>query len=205
MDRLCIHCGLPIENPTPRQQAHDECKREKKNAYFREYHAKHKVPKPPKPPKPEKRCLTCGALMPPTENKGVGKRSIYCPECAKARDTQRVTQQRTDCKNARLKKCQAKPEPVKTKKRKKPIPHCWDLECKPAIRIDIEARALGLSYGKYRSLIDTLMIEPYLNEQNIYDGLERIDKAWKDFKKERKRREEVDRIARENSVMEVHT
>ena len=49
------------------------------------------------------------------------------------------------------------------------------------------------------------MIEPYLNEQNIYDGLDRAEKAWKAFQKEKARQEEVDRIARENSVEEMRT
>lgn len=201
-DKICEYCGVLIENAKARQRYHPECKKAKINAYYREYHAKHKIPKPPKPlkpPKPEKFCLLCGKSLTIYGN----RRRDYCPECSAEAAKQRRKRQGENYKNARLKKKQAKPK--KLKKRKKPIPHCWDLDCKSALQIDIEARALGLTYGKYRSLIDTLMIEPYLNEQNIYDGLDRIEKAWKAFQKEKARQEEVDRIARENSMEEMRT
>lgn len=82
-----------------------------------------------------------------------------------------------------------KPEPRKArapKARTKAIPKCWDTECKSSERIGVEAEALGLSYGQYTSLIDSLFIERYLASQGITDGLERIDKAWKQFKKDKR-------------------
>lgn len=199
MDKICIHCGLPIENAKPHQVSHDECRKAKNSAYFREYRAKHKIPKPPKPPqppKPEKFCLLCGKSL-----TIYGHRRTYCPECVTEAAKQRCKRINEGYKNARLKKKQAKPK--KPKKRKKPVPHCWDLECKSAMQVDIEARALGLTYGKYVSLCDSLFIERYLADNGIFDGLDRIDKAWHDYKKEKARQEEVNKIARANSVMEV--
>lgn len=202
--RICKHCGLPIENAIPHQRTHKECQRAHNNEYQKAYwknkrdKANPKPPKPPKPPMPEKFCLLCRKSL--KEYKY--QQRAYCPECAEEVQKIRLKtyneQTRNECKNARLKK-----KPTKKKNRKKPVPHCWDLECKSANQIDIEARCLGLTYGKYASLCDSLFIERYLNEQGIYDGLDRITKAWHDFKKERKRQEELERIARANSVNEM--
>ena len=195
-DKICKRCGLPIENPHHNQQNHLECA----NIAYRQYQAAYQRALRQKKEQKPKFCLTCGKDL-SEYGKTARKR---CPECSKKRDKERKTIDNQKFTSYR-KAITPKPKPVKTKKRKTPIPHCWDMDCKSALQIDIEARALGLSYGKYRSLIDTLMIEPYLNEQNIYDGLDRIEKAWKAFQKEQARREEVDRIARENSVEEMRT
>ena len=82
-------------------------------------------------------------------------------------------------------KPEAEPKPPKPK-HKKPLKGCWDLDNKSAVQVDIEARALGLSYGQYASLVGSLFIERYLASQGITDGLERIDMAWKQHKKDRR-------------------
>ena len=79
-------------------------------------------------------------------------------------------------------KPEAEPKPPKPK-RKKPLKGCWDLDNKSAVQVDIEARALGLSYGQYTSLVGSLFIERHLASQGITDGLERIATAWKLHKK----------------------
>lgn len=200
MDRICKHCGLPIENPTPHQQAHKECQRKHDNEYQKTYY-KRKRGFTKKPPLPEKFCLTCGKPLAEYGN----RRRDYCPECAEIRHKEGIKKQskqrNLDCKNARKKKPIAKPEDAKV--RTKPIRFCWDLECKSAMQVDIEARTLGLTYGKYSSLIDTLMIERYLNNEGIYDGLKRIDKAWRKFKRERAEEAEKEKARQEEEEKRI--
>lgn len=98
----------------------------------------------------------------------------HCPSCADEQGKRREYL------------AKPKPEPRKArapKARTKAIPKCWDTDCKSSERIGVEAEALGLSYGQYTSLIDSLFIERYLMSEGITDGLERIDKAWKRHKR----------------------
>ncbi len=63
----------------------------------------------------------------------------------------------------------------------------WYLKGKSADQIMIEARALGLSDGKYEALVSCGMIERYCEGLGV-DGLKVIDRAWKDFLKQREER-----------------
>lgn len=123
-------------------------------------------------------CQFCGA---PT----TGDRRRRCPACAS--------------KSAGGKRDTSKPKALEKppKLRKKPLRHCWDLNNKSTTQVCVEADALGLSYGQYSCLIDTLMIERHLADIGIHDGLERIDRAWKQFKKDKRERERriAERIA----------
>lgn len=141
-------------------------------------------PKPPKE-KPPKICLECGMELP-------NRHMDYCPECAekiRKMKLQELNRQNALTRKGKIKKSKKKQQ---YRKRKKPIPHCWNTDYKSAEQINIEAKALGLTFGQYLSLCDTLFIERYLNEQGIYDGLDRIDVAWKQhlkLKSEQKKRE----------------
>lgn len=122
-------------------------------------------------------CKYCGTPR-------TGDRRMRCPACPPIEKKPRIN---------------SKPKaPEKPKRaRKKPLKGCWDLENKSVTHISVEAGALGLSYGHYTSLVDTLFIERYLASEGITDGLERIDRAWKQFKKDKRERERriAERIA----------
>lgn len=131
-------------------------------------------------------CKFCGAET-------TGDLRMRCPKCA---DVLPPTKYKG--------KPEAEPKPPKPK-RKKPLKGCWDLDNKSAVQVDIEARALGLSYGQYTSLVGSLFIERFLASQGITDGLERIATAWKLHKK---RKRDFDRrlkakIALANAEMEM--
>lgn len=159
--RICQYCGYPITAAVGNQKYHHECAGP---AHYQQREAKRKENIKIKP---RKTCVICG-------NPIDGNGSKFCTNCSNAINKKPVP-------NGARKK--------KPKKRKTPLRHCWDLDCKSALQIEIEARALGLTYGKYVSLIDTLMIERCLRDNGITNGLERIDKAWINFKRERAERE----------------
>lgn len=153
-----------------------------------------------------KNCEQCGALMVDVHHK-----QRFCTDCIKIRNKEsqaRYMERRKygtpldptgycalcdepiwDKRNTLCDYCKSKiaqsrhrTTEKKVKEKKKPLRHCWDLRNKTAVQIDIEARSLGLTYGQYSSLIETLMIERYLADNGITDGLDRIDKAWREFK-----------------------
>lgn len=69
----------------------------------------------------------------------------------------------------------------------------WDLKGKSVTQIETEARALGLSYGKYVAMINCGMIDRHCRDMGV-DGLKVVDAAWKEHKRhkaeEEKRRAE---------------
>lgn len=67
-------------------------------------------------------------------------------------------------------------------------PTGWNLAGKSADRVTIEARALGLSYGRYCAACNGGYIIRMLSDMGIENGLSIIDKAWKSFGRQQKRR-----------------
>ena len=192
VDKPCQHCGKMMCGVTIRTKYHPDCyvavKRKISADYFVEHreeiNAKQKQKMESKrDTRPPMHCQTCGVLI-------VGRKRKYCPACAKIQSgANRKIESAIN--KASLEAIRPKQKPKAP--RKKPLRHCWDLSFKSATQVQVEARALGLTYGKYSMLIDTLMIERYLANEGITDGLDRIDKAWRDFKREKKAQAEADK------------
>lgn len=162
MNKNCEMCGTPMGDVHKSRRFCTECSkiRQKEHEVRSKARKREGLDNIPVP------CKFCGA---PT----TGDRRVHCPACP-------PTERRAE--NNSKPKAPEKPKKV----RKKPLKGCWDLENKSPTHISVEADALGLSYGRYTSLVDTLFIERYLASEGITDGLERIDKAWKKFKKDKR-------------------
>lgn len=173
MTKTCEGCGKSMRGVAVNRRFCDDCARERLLEQRAKYEEKRKNKTMERP------CQFCGA---PTT--GDGRRR--CPACL----------DKPAEKKPRSPKKPKEPEKPKKPKRK-PRKGCWDLENKSVTHISVEAGALGLSYGHYTSLVDTLFIERYLASEGITDGLERIDRAWKQFKKDKRERERriAERIA----------
>lgn len=127
-----------------------------------------------------KNCEACGTPM-----GDVYYNRRFCYDCALERRKKQVSEiNKRYRENLKKRKKLGQDKPKKPTG--KPRRHCWDLENKSVTQISVEAGALGLSYGRYTSLVDTLFIEKYLASEGITDGLERIDRAWKQFKKDKR-------------------
>lgn len=163
MNKVCEMCGTPLNNVHGLRKYCLECgiKREKLVAKSRYQESKKGGPR---------LCRFCGAET----NGDLRKR---CPSCAT-----KNKERRGEGYINKPKPEVAKPERI----RNKPLRGCWDLSHKSVTQVEVEATALGLSYGRYTSLIDSLFIERYLASEGITDGLERIDRAWKQHKKDRR-------------------
>ena len=163
MNKVCEMCGTPLNNVHGLRRFCLECgiKREKLRAKSRYQESKKGGPR---------LCRFCGA-----ETDGDLRKR--CPSC-----TTKNKERRGEGYINKPKPEVAKPERI----RNKPLKGCWDLSHKSVTQVEVEATALGLSYGRYTSLIDSLFIERYLASEGITDGLERIDRAWKQFKKDKR-------------------
>lgn len=162
MTKTCEGCGKSMRGVAVNRRFCDTCARERLIEQRMRYEEKRKDKTIERP------CRFCGA---PTT--GDGRRHCHaCPD-------------KPAEKRPRSPKKPKEPEKPK-KPKKKPLKGCWDLENKSVTHISVEAGALGLSYGHYTSLVDTLFIERYLASEGITDGLERIDRAWKQFKKDKR-------------------
>lgn len=126
------------------------------------------------------KCADCPAII-----KDPWPTQIRCTECAQKRQLElcRANALRSYRKRASVKKeAAAEAKPVKA-----PVVVfvlAWDLTGKGATQIEIEARALGLSYGKYVAMISSGTIDRHCRDIGI-DGLKVIDAAWKAHKKRR--------------------
>ena len=116
------------------------------------------------------KCLECGAGIPETPNRK------YCDECARSRRRQQDAVRREQYKRAGREKTAA--SPVQKKRNE-----LFSLAGKSLAEVSLEARALGMSYGKYTSACSGGTIGAIL----AADGISR-DKARRMIIKARERR-----------------
>lgn len=123
-------------------------------------------------------CPDCGVLI-----KQPWWNQKYCADCAAKRQKEYNRQRsreyhQTHKRPPAKKKAEPEKKPAPRKKRSSP----WDLSGKSGTQVEIEARALGLSYGRYVALIDCGMIDKHCHDIGV-DGKKVINKAWKTFEK----------------------
>lgn len=157
----CAICGVLVPVPAGRQKYCRECAAEMQRRQALEI-AKRKRAEARQEAEVKRLCVLCGKVV----EKPRGAQKI-CDSC------------RGDIKSrpvANKKQMGAQPSPERP----------WDLRGKDLTRVGVEAAALGLTYGKYVSYIESGFIDRHCLQEGIVDGPGFVKKAWEEFLKEKK-------------------
>lgn len=165
----CECCGKCTERRSGTQRFCPECAIwQKKKRYLCSKPREKKLE-----PAENRHCERCGQKI---ENARGNQR--FCHDCAAAAYRERRMEERKKC---------AEPE-TPTEEKCTSLPPAavpWSLAGKSADQVEVEARALGLSYGQYSAFCSTGMMEQYCRARGV-DGDKETKKAWREFRQHQK-------------------
>lgn len=167
---VCARCGKTVEKKREDQKYCLECRKEL-------YPSRYRGEKLPE----ERFCAGCGAKI---ENPKPNQR--FCEACKVPASLKRAAEY-----NAGIKK-RDRTKPPELKKKDYAFltpcaaPEGWSLKGKSADQVNVEAGALGLSYGQYSSYVNSGFIERYCRDNGM-DGLAVTKKAWDKYRREHRK------------------